>query len=186
VLAIFDQGYTNKLIEVTGRDLFPTKPYAPPCWDWVQPLGYTKQEEVRAWEAVCEDPEFWEKLPPYPETESVLTRLFDLECNGHEVYFITNRMGVAAKNQTFAFLRNHGYQEPTVLVTAKKGPSAFALDLHCYIDDKPSNCRDVIKYMGLNCKTFLMDRSWNQAPEDEIKYAPRVKSVHDFLDKVGL
>jgi 5'(3')-deoxyribonucleotidase len=180
LLAIFDQGFSDVLIKTSGRDLFPTKPYSPPCWDWTAPLGYTVEESKAAWNAVMEDPSFWRSLPAYPETKRILMRLGELETQGHEVYFITHRMGVRPKEQTAQWLLRHGYPAiPSVIVSGKKGPIAQGLALDVFIDDKPSNCEDVLHALGTSGSVYLLDRSWNQ--EYANKYVPRVKTVMEIL-----
>lgn len=186
ILAIFDQGYTEVIIRETGKDLFPYKPYPPDCWEWDTKLGYTKEDTGKAWAAIKQDTTFWLKLPAYDDTSAVLKRLLTLEDRDkHSVYFITNRMGVAPKRQTENFLAHYGFPCATVLVSAKKGCSAQALSLDCYIDDKPENCVDVVNFMGTACKTYLMDRSWNQDFTD-LRSIKRVTSVHTMLDEIGL
>lgn len=186
VLAQFDDSFTKLLIKTSGRDLFPAHPYLPPCWNWCEPLGYTKDEESAAWEAVKQSKDFWRNLAAYPETENVITRLWALQKHGHDVYFITNRMGVKPKRQTEDWLADYTptlYPVQTVLVSAQKGMCAAALELTHYIDDKPSNCHDVV-VKSPNTKTYMMDRSWNQGVE--ISGVPRVKSVNAMLDAIEM
>lgn len=185
VLALFDKAFTQVLIKTSGKDLFPAHPYAPPCWNWCEPLGYSKEEESAAWDAVKASKDFWRNLDTYPETESVIDRLWTMQKQGHDVYFITNRMGINPKRQTEDWLNDLTptlWPSPTVLVSAHKGLSAAALELTHYIDDKPSNCTDVVKAMGVKCRTYLLDRTWNQ--EGAGTYVPRLKSVHEMLDVV--
>lgn len=185
VLACFDGSFSKVLIETSGKNLFPKLPYDPPCWDWCAPLGYTKEDETRAWEFVKNSPNFWATLGTYHDTGTVLDKLIEAEVvDGAEVYFITNRMGKGPKWQTEEWFRNNGYDYPTVLVSAHKGMSAAALELDLYIDDKPSNCDDVVKARGLKTKVFLMDRSWNQ--DYDAKYVTRVSSVLDMLKEVDV
>lgn len=185
VLAIFDQGYTDVLIKTSGRDLFPTKPYDPPCWDWTAPLGYTKEEDKAAWQAVLDSTNFWRTLPAYPDASRNLGLLGALDAGGHEVYFITTRFGIKPKAQTTEWLYRNGYTgTPSVIVSSKKGPIAEGLGLDVFIDDKPSNCTDVLKHCGTSCKVYLLDRSWNQ--EADFKYVTRIKSIKAMLEDIGL
>jgi 5'(3')-deoxyribonucleotidase len=167
VLASFDQAYGQKIIEVTGKDLFPYKPYEPPCWNWTEPLGYTKEEDKAAWDAVVKDPDFWFNLKPYPTTTAILTALWRRRAKGDAVYFITTRMGIAPKTQTEEWLmaqqehRLTSFPFPTVLISANKGPVAAGLDLDWYADDKPENVVAVGEAVP-HCRTILVDRPWNQ------------------------
>lgn len=184
VLADFNVSYQKVLIGITQKNLFGTLPYDPPEWNYVEPLGYTKEDDQKAWDWIKISPMFWRDLPRYPEAANEIGRLISLSFKGHSVYYITNRMGNNPKHQTERWLYRNGYMvsthAPTVLVTAHKGLAAAALELDCYIDDKPSNCEDVIKQRGLKTATYLMDRTWNQRFEG--KYITRVKSISEMLD----
>lgn len=179
VLAVFDQAYAKVLIEVTGKDRFPCHPYEPPCWDWCEPLGYSKDDENKAWDFIKQSPRFWRDLPAYEDTEAVIMRLNFLMLAGHEVYFITNRLGNKPKLQTELFLTQRGMALPTVLVTSDKGPVIKGLKIDAFIDDKPSNCVDAAAARA-ETQVFLLDRPWNQ----EGKVGLRVKSVHEMLDRL--
>lgn len=187
IFADFVQGFNLKLAEVTGRSLFPAD-FEATCWDWaVQPGLYTNDEAGKAQQAIEEDKKFWRNLNCYPDTPDAIARIWNVQRAGHDAYFITNRPGVDAKRQTETWLYQHSttlVPVPTVLITPLKGCAAQALQLDAYIDDKPSNCRDVVKFMGLHCKTFLLDRPWNQ--DDHDKYITRVFSIGDMLDRLGL
>lgn len=186
VLARFDEEFSKVLIHVTGKNLFPYLPYDPPCWEWTEPLGYTREEEGKAWDFVKKSTVFWQTLPAYKDAGNVVKTLIEHSIKGDSVYYITNRMGQNPKKQTERFLYNLGYfgsiHVPTVLVTAHKGLAAAALELDCYIDDKPSNCDDVVKHRGLKTQVFLQDRNWNQ--DFNGKYVTRVKSVLEMLEIV--
>lgn len=186
ILADFQTGFAPVLVKTSGRDLFPYHPYSdPPCWDWPEYLGYSKEEVTGALNDVKSNPKFWEKLEAYPDVDEIMNRLWNMQKAGHEVYFITNRMGITPKHQTDRWLYARTpsiLPSPTVLVSAQKGMSAAALELTHYIDDKPSNCTDVIKYRGLKTLTYLLDRPWNQ--EGAGSYVQRVKSVNEMLDVV--
>lgn len=185
ILADFSAGYAKVLIKTSGRDLFPCKPYDPPCWYWAEPLGYTKEEDTVALDWVKQSENFWQNLEPYADAGSVIDRLWKLQALGHDVYFITNRPGINSKRQTERWIWERTavlMPAPTVLVSEHKGMSAAALELTHYIDDKPSNCTDVIKHRGLKTLVYLMDRSWNA--EGAGTYVTRVKSVHEMLDAV--
>lgn len=192
VLANFNQRYIQLIIESTGRDLFPPRPFDIPCWDYPEYYGYTHTEVKQVWKAIEADTRFWLELPPYPETPEILKRLAELKLEGHDIYFVTSRLGVLAKRQTEAWLRNEtlaatGYYgthltPDTVLISSEKGLVAHALDLDLYIDDRFENAIDV-HYTTANTLSFLLDRPWNAhrtAPLGVI----RVYSVLDFLQMV--
>ncbi len=186
VFADFVTGFNRVLVHTAGKDLFPAN-YEATCWDWAETVGYTESEVAVAWAAVNEDQHFWFTLPDYNDTVDTLKRLWNLQKAGHEVYFITNRVGTRVKEQTdkWLFERTPSLMPcPSVLITALKGCAAEALQLNAYIDDKPSNCRDVVRHMGLFCKVYMLDRPWNQEADD--KYIMRVDSVNRMLDTLGV
>lgn len=185
VLAKFDPKFTELLIKTTGKNLFPHLPYDPPTWDWFGPLGYTKEDVHKTWLAADEDPYFWQTMGYYQDVPATIDRLWRLQKLGHSVYFITNRRGANPKKQTEYWLYHLTttiMPPPTVIVSEQKGMVCSALKVGAYIDDKPENCQDVVKWCGLNCRTFLQDRTWNQG--ELSKYITRVNSVEDMLNCV--
>lgn len=160
VLADFNSTFIDRIIAVTGKDLFPPRPFDIPVWDYPEHYKYTKAETSAVWESIKSDDHFWETLPAYPDTEQTLTRLSGLDDNGYDIYFITSRPGKDAKHQTEAWLRHHGFlARPTVLLSGAKGLCAEALTLDKYIDDRWENCVDAQRFTG--CETFLLTRPWN-------------------------
>lgn len=183
ILADFNYSYCKLAVEVTGRNLFPQLPYAPPCWDYLQPLGYTPEEEKAIWGVIIASDSFWKGLWPYQDTDTVLKRLTTRWDD--DIYFITNRPGKQAKIQTEVFLFNHGYTHPTVLVSGDKGPVAKGLKLDYFIDDKPSNCIDVADG-SKETKVFMLNCTWNTSNIFAIEDITRVTSVGEFLDRIGV
>lgn len=181
VLADFNTAFIALNKRVTGRDLYPEH-YEPTTWDFPESLGYTKAEVSAVWDVIKRDPSFWATLPAYRTTVDDLDTLSLLEFRGSvDIYFITNRMGISAKNQTERFLTALSVFLPTVLLTAHKGLAAQTLDLTHYIDDKWENCLDVVS-VG-KTRTFIMDRPWNQhsLAEDASHHLTRVSSVRAAL-----
>lgn len=189
VLARFNEAFADRIVQVTGRRLVPADADFP-CWAWPRHYGYTPQEESATWENVKADCTFWYNLQPYPETREVLQRLSRLVTEGHDVYFITSRPGVRAKEQTEAWLVEHWYgHSPTVLISSAKGLCAQALKLGLYVDDRWENAVDVASDHDINgwipsgTETCLVDRPWNQ-DQDHQKYGIiRVASALDVLDQ---
>ena len=188
IIANFQRDYQELFVKLTGESRWPGGiPYAPPRWDYAthSDVGYTKEEDAKVWKYIEESPNFWANLPGYPDTQKSIDRLWNLQKSGHDVYFITNRSGKTAKAQTESFIYQYTpsmLPPPTVIVSAQKGLSCTAINASVYIDDKPSNCRDVIKARGLATKVFILDRTWNQ--EEDSKYIARVGSVDEMLDIV--
>ena len=168
VLANFYVAYQEKMIEVTQRDLFrPGDDLDPPTWDWDTFRGYTKEEHRSTWDAIVGDRNFWFYLSSLPFAGSV----GDISTKHHDVYFITNRVGVAVKRQTEHWLKTVlGVAIPTVLITSDqtgvdKGVIADALKLDAYVDDKAENVNQVVMHSD-NTRTYLLNRCYNQ-PVDE-------------------
>lgn len=185
VLADFNSAFIDRVIAVTGRDLFPPRPFDIPTWNYPEWYSYTRQEVSDVWEDIKRDPLFWATLPVYPDTTQALRRLETLAYNGADVYFITARPGVRAKAQTEEWLQASGYshQLPTVLVASEKGLCATALGLDVYLDDRWENAVDVAY---TPTRTFLLNRPWNMHP---VEYADefeiqRVDNVLAFLDAI--
>lgn len=175
VLCDFNTSFITRIIEVTGRDLFPLRPFDIKEWDYPQSHGYTNKEINRVWESIKLDCRFWQLLPTYPDTFRSLDLLV-VRAVVDDIYFITSRPGVLAKQQTENWLRAYGFPKSTVLISSEKDLCAKALKLDAYVDDKIENCRAVVAFSP-KTKTFLLSRPWNQLYVE----VPRVSSIEEFL-----
>lgn len=181
VIADFNKSFIPKVIEVTGEDKFPPRPFDIVTWNYPESYSYTPEQTSAVWEVIKNDPTFWLNLDPYEETQICLEHLASLVEEGHEIYFVTNRPGVMAKLQTEDWLNNNGFNDfPTVLISAQKGEMAHALELDWYIDDKTGNIIDVFE-KSPNTNSFLLGRTWNQ--NDGV---PVIASLSDFLRMVDM
>lgn len=175
VLVGFERGFAP---------LFPfpmpvDSPEFPPVWHYPQHYGATEGQVNEAWEQIRADERFWVTLPPLrPTTYREVRSLNELRRRGHDIYFITNRVGKRCKEQSEQWLINHGFFNPTVIVTSRKGSIVRDIGLDGYIDDKPSNCEDVRK-TAPKCRTYVMDRPYNQ--EFTHPVVRRVASVEEML-----
>lgn len=186
VLADFDLPFIERIIAVTGRDLFPPRPFD--FTHWMQPseYGYTREETSQVWESIKHDGVFWRSLSPYPGIATFLLRLSAHCQDGHnDLYFITARPGPTAKRQTeqwlAPFLRHaDGPLTPTVLIAYDKGAVARALDLDVYVDDRFDNVVSAVKLAPLTT-VCLLDRPWNQ----DANTSPilRIQSLHELFSK---
>jgi 5'(3')-deoxyribonucleotidase len=166
VLANFNEKFIQRCIDVTGKDLFPTRPFDIPTWHYPQVYGYTEKEMGSVWGSVKADPSFWYSLNAYPTTQQDLLYLGNRQYfNKDEIYFITNRDGDQPKKQTEMWISEHCWAafKPsiTVLISSAKGLCAKALYLDVYIDDRHENCIDV-KTRSPETKVFILDRPWNR------------------------
>lgn len=170
VLCDFNQSFINRVIQVTGKDLFPLRPFDIPTWHYPQFYGYSEEEMAfpngPVWASIIADDTFWYKLFPY---DGVVEFLCQLNSNEHEFYFITNRAGVMVKAQTENWLDFHSFGlkteafgYPTVLVSSEKGMCARALKLDLYIDDNTPNCLDV-NAASPTTRVVMLARPWNTA-----------------------
>jgi len=188
-LANFNSGFIRRVIEVTGRNLFPDN-YEPTTWDYPTAVGYTEDEVNKVWENIQADPLFWLRLPVYQGTCGFL---MNLARQHHDVYFITARPGIEAKMQTELWLEVAGYESATVLITSKKGLAARTLDLDIYLDDRWENAKDVavlsdgftahgktIPPRYSTTKTFLLDRPWNRLGDETAYGVTRIASLSQF------
>lgn len=185
-LADFNSSFMDLIIGVTGRNLFPTRPFDIPTWDYPESYGYSNHEVSQVWNVIRQDKLFWASLEPLPSAQTFLTRCA-MAADTHDLYFITSRPGLLAKQQTEAWLlANGGLDRPTVLVSSMKGWCARALRLDAYLDDKDTNAVDV-RMANPSGYTFLLDQPWNRT--DVLDQAPgiiRITSVLEFLERFGL
>lgn len=167
VLAAFNESFIERVIDITGRDLFPSRPFDITTWNYPESYGYTADEVSEVWADIKADRSFWHCIPAYPDTLKALHYLADRAHYGDDVYFITARPGVNAKEQTERWIADRcPWMRPTVLISSHKGLCAQALNLDVYIDDRWENCLETAsmhwKGAAPTCRTYLMNRPWNQ------------------------
>lgn len=201
-LANFTKGYAKLLIKVSGVDLFPPNwkgdddPHFPTTWFWERAMGYGQWEKAVWKEHILVDGKFWEKLPPLPGTPETLARINELAKAGHNIYFVTHRMGVEAKQQTERWLYKYGINYPTVLLSGDKLPLIKSLEVDAFIDDKPSTV-NTVAVDNPQRRTFVKDAPYNRGmtpanldgtPNEAyvVPVAIRVPSVAAMLDHLEL
>lgn len=194
VLANFNAGYRQRLIEVTGRNLIPIEDCRgaapgeePPCWDYAPHYGYTRDEDKRTWASITNDPRFWLNLAPLPEGEPFLQALQHavLLRNGEvEVYFITSRPGVLVKMQTELWLRRAGWSLPRTVLIARGDKSGIAkgLGLTHFLDDRPENCIGVD--VNTDAAVYMPSCRYNEAPLPGGVQVKRISSLFEFIKDV--
>jgi hypothetical protein len=186
VLCSFEYGYRRLLIDVLGKDIIPAwlEHEGPPVCDWPQHYGVTDAQVTEAWARIMPDNAFWADLPPTQEFP-VFKRWWNAHNHRHDIYFITNRMGLEVKKQTELWLANHLVLEsvmfsPTVLISGQKGAISKALGLDFYVDDSGGNIQSV-NTLSPKTRAYLIDRAYNRHIAD----VARVDSLTSFLDIVG-
>jgi uncharacterized HAD superfamily protein len=172
VLANFNDDYGRILVETSGRNLIPANFTIDDIdtWHWEKKLGYTAKEVDAVWRVIDTHPFFWSALRALPGARH-LTAL-----NAHDVYFITSRPGVTAKQQTENWLVAHGIFRPTVLISSKKGPVVAGLDLDFFVDDKLENCVEV-EAAAPNTRVYLLDYKYNR----DMAFNRRVQTLTQAL-----
>lgn len=182
VLCDFISGFNQRIVEVTGENRFPLEHclvdnYVPTCWDYAQKtLGYTNIQMDAVWRSIKSDPEFWVHLTTLPG-------LWQWDADGHDVYYITDRPGIHPKAQTEVWLEGYDIPSPTVLVSAHKGTLCAALDIDCFLDDKPGNIISV-QCLSPSTRAYLLECPWNAT--DRVGIKRTVQSVGEFVKLEGL
>lgn len=169
VLADFNAAFIDRIVQVTGVDLFPARPFDIPCWNYPEHYGYTADQMTYVWHSIKTDRGFWYSLHPYPGVNEALRVLRLARSHGHDIYFVTARPGHHAKLQTEHWLIDNGMTNPTVLISPHKMRCARAVELDAYIDDHVQNCFEVADH----CRTYVLHRPWN-APMTEDWRAARM------------
>jgi 5'(3')-deoxyribonucleotidase len=180
VLADFNSAFITRVVQVTGKDLFPPRPFDIPTWNYPEHYGYSKEDTTAVWNDIKADPSFWSSLNAYAEVVPIIRWASKLAEYGQaDVYFITNRMGQSPKAQTELWLSARGVDSPTVLISESKGLCAKALKLDIYVDDKNENCADVATQSPFTT-VFMQAQPWNK----EVPGTTRVASLSAVVSAV--
>jgi len=119
----------------------------PPVLPLPAQLALTAEQTERLWRRVAGAHDFWTGLA---ETEpGIVARLAQMaERRRWEVIFLTQRpptRGSTVQKQTQAWLRQHGYDCPSVYTTrGSRGAIAAALNFDVVVDDRYEGCVDVV------------------------------------------
>ena len=166
VVARFESGYAPLLTKRCGIEFPLDSPEFPPVWHWPNAWDVPQDAQDAAWQEIKEDPTFWLSLLPMPGAEECLSELDYLSWKGHNIYFITHRMGAQAKRSTERWLQIHGMENPTVMLVEQKHLAAVALRLDAYIDDMWENVTEVkhfTKQHGLPTRVYMARRPYNRS-----------------------
>jgi hypothetical protein len=101
----------------------------------------------RVWNQIGRTSQWWVHLEAYEPAEIV--RLYEMSRqNRWEVYFMTTRPSSAGETtqfQTQWWLERHGFPMPAVMtVPGSRGDAANAIKLDIAVDDRLTNCVDII------------------------------------------
>jgi hypothetical protein len=177
VLADFNAVYKLLIEKVSGLKLPDISDYYPNTWNYDVAAGASPAHVKEAWKFIKEHDQFWYNIPAYPDAKDFLDVIdfAHMRC-GESIYFITNRVGHYVKHQTEAWLRYHGFPNPTVLITADKAGACNVLGITHYIDDKNENCYSVHEE-ARETQCYMLARPWNTKQDG----VPRLATLEDFL-----
>lgn len=181
----YNYPYAKLLIKVSGEDKFPAgwqddQSILAPVWDWDTLHGYDKETQAEVWQnhILPAKKNFWLKLPLLAGAKETILHLDSLVRHGHNVYFLTHRMGENAKYQTEKALYNAGIAFPTVLLCHAEDKHLIAAGLYCdiFIEDKIDTANAAVDF-GL-AGVYLIDAPYNGG-----EFAgTRVSSVKEALE----
>jgi len=122
----------------------------------------------RVWDHISRTAQWWLQLDAY-EPEQI-KRLYKTSRERRwEVYFMTTRPSSAGETtqfQTQWWLETHGFPLPSVLtVPGSRGDAANALKLDIAVDDRLTNCVDIIA--ASRAKALLLLRNDDQTVRDQ-------------------
>ena len=122
----------------------------------------------RVWDHIGRTAQWWLQLEPYEPEE--IERLYRISRQRRwEVYFMTTRPSSAGETtqfQTQWWLETHGFPLPSVLtVPGSRGDAANALKLDIAVDDRLTNCVDIIA--ASRSKAILLLRKDDQTIRDQ-------------------
>ena len=176
VLADFVLGFLNVVQSCPGgRDILPYSTHQQMVWDFALPPELLRA----AWDIVKAERHFWADLPALisPAVFKDINRLRRYR----EVYFVTNRVGHKAHDQTREWLVAHGIEHPAVVVTGRKGQFAAAVNAAAAIDDKAGNAV-YTAYESPTTASFIIDRPYNRFDSEVLgSKVTRVYSVDRFI-----
>lgn len=136
------------------------------------------------WMAIIERGDFWRKMVSAVPS-STWERIRDLEAiDDVRLYFVTNRVGRNAKQQTEQWLMFRGLRRATVIVSPLKGEACRVVGADFHIDDKAGNAVHV-SYHSRSTLSYILDLPKNQFDPNVLgSKVIRVPSVDAFLDDV--
>jgi uncharacterized HAD superfamily protein len=147
----------------------------------------TSSEMKQVWDRIEQTPQWWLRLEPYEPGQ--IARLYTTSRERRwEVYFLTTRPASAGETiqfQTQWWLERHGFALPSVLtVPGSRGDVANALRLDVVVDDRLTNCIDVIA--ASRAKAILLQRKLDRTARDQAlqRGIGVVATLEDALDAI--
>lgn len=195
VIFNFTDAFARLLTKQTGI-AFPLKDTNfPATWDWDKAAGVTAEDSKAVWRDICQDNStFWQDLRPLDGAQETLRQVNRLAKDGHDVYFISTRIGSRAKLQTEKALYELGVDYPTVLISGNKPPVIYGLNLDMFIDDKPETVQEIAALadarhkngdtMAIRGSVFLKSAPYNRHIDQP--NVVRVNNPEEMLRMKGL
>jgi hypothetical protein len=188
IIANFFSAYEDLVADIEGVDRFPARyPEAlPPVWFWPEHYGYSKDTIGEAWRRIKADGSFWRTLGSLPKTAEFLEAVTARD----QVYFVTDRPGIAPQDQTAQWLIQHGAKRPAVIISgahANKGQVCRGLALTHYVDDKGENILDVLRESP-ETQVYLLAYPYNEHARADITALGGhvIFDVMQFADAIGV
>ena len=130
----------------------------------------TAESTKRTWDVIARTPQWWVGLEPYEPDQ--IRRLYELSRTRRwEVYFLTTRPasgGETTQFQTQWWLETQGFALPSVLtVPGSRGDAAHAVKLDIAVDDRITNCVDIIA--ASRAKAVLLLRREDKHVEEQAR-----------------
>lgn len=179
VLADFNGGFRRLAHEMFGTPV----EVDPGNFTWDNYGGGITDDQVdRVWNRIKQDRYFWWSLEPLTdsETRDRICRLDEI----HDLYFVTSRVGLYPKRQTAEWLYQMGIEQPSVIVSNRKGEICAGIGADYCIDDKAGNAVYVAYHSG-RTRSYILDAPYNRFDQTALgTKVRRVKSVSEFLDDV--
>lgn len=175
VLADFTHEFTKLAHVRFGTPVVATEQQ--PSYHFTE-LGWTREQVDEMWQYVKGSTYFWLSLSPMV-TPDIFKRIDRLNRYYGDVYFVTQRIGHDAREQTVTWLEQHGVFHPTVILARPhtKGKLAANLGAAYSIEDRLENAADIGRH---GVASYLLDRPYNRGAA--AGNVVRITSVAQYLD----
>lgn len=185
ILADFSKSFSKVLNEMYGDHIPIVSDPEVKHWDWYKWFPISREEAKKGFETIHTIPDFWEEIHLLIDRTTMERFVEKIGKNPQiDTYFITSRSSsgnVSAAQQTWRWLRKHGWPHPHVIADPQKGLIANALGLKYMVDDSGRNCLDLVE-KAPHCKVYMLDALHNRdIHHDKIR---RIYDLNEYIDDV--